>query len=137
MHYGFDIHRLMSNDNVAGVAKPKKDLELVFKSIVQFINENKFDDKVQTRSDIENETLKIYSKHTSAISRASAATSEILDLSYSSAEHHPFWMLLYNASEIVKSVLDAWDSEFSKDQISELYWRLEEIKSSLDRISKY
>ena len=81
MHYGFDIHRLMSNDNAAGVAKPKKDLELVFKSIVQFINENKFDDKVQTRSDIENETLKIYSKHTSAISRASAATSEILDLS--------------------------------------------------------
>ena len=63
MHYGFDIHRLMSNDNVAGVAKPKKDLELVFKSIVQFINENKFDDKVQTRSDIENETLKIYSKN--------------------------------------------------------------------------
>ncbi|MGA8844820.1 MAG: hypothetical protein WB511_14645 [Nitrososphaeraceae archaeon] len=71
------------------------------------------------------------------LGRANAAISEILDLSYSSAEHHPYWMLLYNASEIVKSVLEAWNSELSKDQVSEFYWRLEEIKSSLDRISEY
>jgi hypothetical protein len=127
----------MSKDHVIDDKKLKGDSEIIFKNIIQFINENKFDKEIQVRMDYDNEILKIYSLNSSVLGRANAAISEILDLSYSSAEHHPYWMLLYNASEIVKSVLEAWNSELSKDQVSEFYWRLEEIKSSLDRISEY
>ncbi len=127
----------MSKDHVIDDKKLKGDSEIIFKNIIQFINENKYDKEIQVRMDYDNEILKIYSLNSSVLGRANAAISEILDLSYSSAEHHPYWMLLYNASEIVKSVLEAWNSELSKDQVSEFYWRLEEIKSSLDRISEY
>jgi hypothetical protein len=127
----------MSKDHVIDDKKLKGDSEIIFKNIIQFINENKFDKEIQVRMDYDNEILKIYSLNSSVLGRANAAISEILDLSYTSAEHHPYWMLLYNASEIVKSVLEAWNSELSKDQVSEFYWRLEEIKSSLDRISEY
>jgi hypothetical protein len=127
----------MSKDHVIDDKKSKGDSEIIFKNIIQFINENKYDDEIQVRVDYDNEILKIYSLNSSVLGRANAAISEILDLSYTSAEHHPYWMLLYNASEIVKSVLEAWNSELSKDQVSEFYWRLEEIKSSLDRISEY
>ena len=127
----------MSKDHVIDDKKSKGDSEIIFKHIIQFINENKYDDEIQVRVDYDNEILKIYSLNSSVLGRANAAISEILDLSYTSAEHHPYWMLLYNASEIVKSVLEAWNSELSKDQVSEFYWRLEEIKSSLDRISEY
>ena len=127
----------MSKDHVIDDKKLKGDSEIIFKNIIQFINENKYDKEIQVRMDYDNEILKIYGLNSSVLGRANAAISEILDLSYSSAEHHPYWMLLYNASEIVKSVLEAWNSELSKDQISEFYWRLEEIKSSLDRISEY
>lgn len=127
----------MSSDHEIDDAKSKKNMEIIFRNIIQFINENKYDERIQVRMDSDNEILKIYSNNSSLLLRTNAAISEVLDLSYSSAEHHPYWMLLYNASEIVKSVLDVWDSEFSKDQISELNWRLDEIKSSLDRISEY
>jgi hypothetical protein len=127
----------MSKDHVIDDKKSKGDSEIIFKNIVQFINENKYDEEIQVRMDYDNEILKIYSLNSSVLGRANASISEILDLSYTSAEHHPYWMLLYNASEIVKSVLEAWNSELSKDQVSEFYWRLEEIKSSLDRISEY
>ena len=127
----------MSSDHEIDDAKSKKNMEIIFRNIIQFINENKYDERIQVRMDSDNEILKIYSNNSSLLLRTNAAISEVLDMSYSSAEHHPYWMLLYNASEIVKSVLDVWDSEFSKDQISELNWRLDEIKSSLDRISEY
>jgi hypothetical protein len=127
----------MPSDHEIDDAKSKKNMEIIFRNIIQFINENKYDEKIQVRMDSDNEILKIYSNNSSLLLRTNAAISEVLDMSYSSAEHHPYWMLLYNASEIVKSVLDVWDSEFSKDQISELNWRLDEIKSSLDRISEY
>jgi hypothetical protein len=127
----------LSKDHVIDDKKLKGDSEIIFKNIIQFINENKYDKEIQVRMDYDNEILKIYHLNSSVLGRANAAISEILDLSYSSAEHHPYWMLLYNASEIVKSVLEAWNSELSKDQVSEFYWRLEEIKSSLDRISEY
>lgn len=127
----------MPSDHEIDDAKSNKNMEIIFRNIIQFINENKYDEKIQVRMDSDNEILKIYSNNSSLLLRTNAAISEVLDMSYSSAEHHPYWMLLYNASEIVKSVLDVWDSEFSKDQISELNWRLDEIKSSLDRISEY
>ena len=127
----------MSKDHVIDDKKSKGDSEIIFKNIIQFINENKYDEEIQVRVDYDNEILKIYRLNSGVLDRANAAISEILDLSYNSAEHHPYWMLLYNASEIVKSVLEAWNSELSKDQVSEFYWRLEEIKSSLDRISEY
>ena len=126
----------MSNNHVSSNAA-SKDIELIFKNILQFINENEYNEKIQARINSDDEILKIYSNNCSLLRRTNAAVSEILDMSYSSAEHHPYWMLLYNASEIVKSVLDVWDSELSSDQISEINWRLEEMKSSLDRISKY
>ena len=127
----------MSNNNVPDNTASDSDIELIFKNIIQFINEKEYNEKIQTRINSDDEILKIYSNNCSLLHRTKSAASEILDMSYSSAEHHPYWMLLYNASEIVKSVLDAWDSKLSNDQISEFNWRLEEMKSTLDRISEY
>jgi hypothetical protein len=132
-----DFYCIMPRDNIIAGNNSNPDTEGIFSDIIRFINENKYNEEIQIRSDIGNKILKIYSQNSSILSRANAAISEVLDLSYSSAEHHPYWMLLYNASEIVKSVLEVWNSELSKDQISECYWRLEEIRSSLDRISEY
>ena len=69
----------MSNDHEIDVAKSKKDLEIIFKNIIQFINENKYDEKIQVRMDSDNEILKIYSNNSSVLRRANAAISEILD----------------------------------------------------------
>ena len=87
--------------------------------------------------DEENGIVRIYSNHTNELKRALSAVSEILDLAYSTTEHHPYSLLLYHSTEIIRSVLDAWDDRLTADGLSEISWRVDEIKSSIDRISIY
>jgi len=60
--------------------------------------------------------------------RAKNGLNEILELSYSTAEHHPYWNIINNTSEITKTTLDSWNENFSLDQIQEMLWRNDEIK---------
>ena len=85
--------------------------------------------------DEENGIVRIYSNNTNELKRALSAVSEILDLAYSTTEHHPYSLLLYHSTEIIRSVLDAWDDRLTADGLSEISWRVDEIKSSIDRIS--
>jgi hypothetical protein len=49
--------------------------------------------------------IKIYGQDTGILKRASGLF-DLLELSYSTAEHHPYWAILYNATEILKTILD-------------------------------
>jgi hypothetical protein len=93
-------------------------------------------DDISTKLCIDKEAgiIKIYSKEYNIVKKASAGLSEILELSYATAEHHPYAMVLYHTVEILKNILDVWDSNLSQEQISELSWRATEIKACLDRL---
>jgi hypothetical protein len=78
----------------------------------------------------------IYTSDTSILKRAKNGLNEILELSYSTAEHHPYWNLIYNTSEIAKTTLDSWNENFSIDQIQEMHWRNDEIKNTLNKLEK-
>jgi len=78
----------------------------------------------------------IYTSETSILKRAKNGLNEILELSYSTAEHHPYWNLIYNTSEIAKTTLDSWNENFSLDQIQEMLWRNDEIKNTLNKLEK-
>lgn len=78
----------------------------------------------------------IYTSDTSILKRAKIGLNEILELSYSTAEHHPYWNLIYNTSEIAKTTLDSWNENFSLDQIQEMHWRNDEIKNTLNKLEK-
>lgn len=85
--------------------------------------------------DEENGIVWIYSNNTNELKRALSAVSEILDLAYSTTEHHPYSLLLYHSTEILRSVLDAWEDTLTADELSEIVWRIDEIRSNIDRIS--
>jgi hypothetical protein len=78
--------------------------------------------------------IKIYGVGSDYIKRASSGLSEILELAYTTAEHHPYWLLLYHATEICKMTLDAWKSELNRDQLSEISWRCDEIKMAIEKL---
>lgn len=92
-----------------------------------------------TKLSIDNEAgiIKIYSKEYNIITKASAGLTDILELSYATAEHHPYAIILYHTAEILKSILDGWDSDLSQEQIGELSWRATEVKASLDRLAYF
>jgi hypothetical protein len=85
--------------------------------------------------DEENGIVRIYSNNTNELKRALSAVSEILDLAYSTTEHHPYSLLLYHSTEILRSVLDSWGDTLTADGLSEIAWRIDEIRSNIDRIS--
>lgn len=70
------------------------------------------------------------------VKRAISGLTEALELAYTTAEHHPYWTLLYHASEIAKLVLEKWEYDFTKDQVSEMAWRCDEIKMTLERLQE-
>jgi hypothetical protein len=80
--------------------------------------------------------VRIYGEGSHHIKRASSGLGEVMELAYTTAEHHPYWALLYNATGICKMVLDEWESELTANQISEMSWRCDEIKMALERLEK-
>ncbi len=90
---------------------------------------------VMTKIGIDREAgiVKIYTERSDALRRASAGLGDILELAYTTAEHHPYWGMLYHATEISKILLDNWDSDLSQDNTSEIRWRLDELRMGLER----
>lgn len=92
---------------------------------------------VKISIDKESGVIRIYSQDTNIVKKASSALSEVLELSYATSEHHPYWSILYHATEISKTILDEWDSNLSKDAISEMLWRTDKIMVALEKIYEY
>jgi hypothetical protein len=120
----------------SGMSFKGKSIDTLFekiKSIVELSNEYE-GVSIKIVSDIDSGIIKIYDQDTDIIKRASYGLYDLLELSYSSAEHHPYWAILYNAVEILKMILDKWESDLSKDEINNMSWRVDEIRIALHKI---
>ena len=81
--------------------------------------------------------VKVYTEKSDALRKASAGLAEVLELAYTTAEHHPYWGMLYHATEISKILLEKWEANLSQDNTSEIGWRLEEIRMALERAGEF
>ncbi len=111
-------------------------MDKVLERIKPVIEELQRTDDTSTKISVDKDAniIKIYGVGSNHIKRASSGISEILELAYTTAEHHPYWLLLYHATEICKITLDAWESELNRDQLSEMSWRCDEIKMTIERL---
>ncbi|EPA05388.1 hypothetical protein [Candidatus Nitrosarchaeum limnium] len=56
------------------------------------------------------------------------------ELAYATAEHHPYWNLIYSCSEIANTVLEKWKNNLSKKDIDDIEWAIKELHQSLEKI---
>ena len=111
-------------------------LENALDKVKSVIRELEKDDVAAKVSyDREADTIKIYGQSSDYVKRANSGLAEIQELAYTTAEHHPYWAILYHASEICKAALEKWESQLTQDQSSEMAWRCDEIKMALERLS--
>ena len=68
------------------------------------------------------------------VSRAERALYDIQELADSTAEHHPYWILLYNCSQISKLILEKWNSELTEEDLSEIRWMISELENSCSKL---
>ena len=68
------------------------------------------------------------------VSRAERALYDIQELADSTAEHHPYWVLLYNCSQISKSVLEKWNDNLNEEDLNEIRWMISELENSCNKL---
>ena len=68
------------------------------------------------------------------VSRAERALYDIQELADSTAEHHPYWVLLYNCSQISKLILEKWNDELTEEDLSEIRWMISELENSYNKL---
>jgi len=89
---------------------------------------------LKIEKDLENDIIKIFGERITSLARAKNGLNDVTELSYATAEHHPYWNLLYNSSEIANTVLEKWKDSLSTEDFSDIDWALKELNQTLEKI---
>ena len=89
---------------------------------------------LKLEKDLDNDIVKIFGEKITALARAKNGLNDVTELAYATAEHHPYWNILYNSSEIANTVLEKWKDKFSDKDIEELEWAIKEISQTIQKI---
>ncbi len=90
---------------------------------------------LKVEKDLETNIVKVFGEGATALARSKNGLIDVTELAYATAEHHPYWNLLYNCSEIANIVLDKWKSELSKKDTDDIEWSIKELKQSIEKIN--
>jgi len=111
------------------------DFENFYHDLIEFAK--KYENKnipLKIEKDLENDIVKIFGEKITSLSRAQNGLTDVTELAYTTAEHHPYWNLIYNCSEITNSVLEKWKSSLSEEDISDIEWAIKELNQTLEKI---
>ncbi len=85
---------------------------------------------VKMTTDVESNIIRIRGENSDGLTLAKVGLEEIEELALTTAEHHPYWGILYNGTQILKIVLEKWNDVLSIDELKEISWHTDEIKNS-------
>jgi hypothetical protein len=108
-----------------------------YNDLLELVNKHeKSNTPLKVEKDLETNIVKVFGENVTALARAKNGLNDVTELAYATAEHHPYWNLLYNCSEITNIVLDKWKSELSKKDVIDIEWSLKELKQSLEKVAE-
>jgi hypothetical protein len=90
--------------------------------------------RIKMESDLDYDSIKIFGERMDSVTRAKLGVDDAAELAYTTAEHHPYWAVLYNCTEITKTMLEKWHDEITTEQLDEIKWNLKEIQNSISNI---
>ena len=106
-----------------------------YKSLLDLVKT--FEEKntiLKVEEDLAVNIIRIFGEGIDSVSRAKNGLEEVVELSYTTAEHHPYWALLYNCSQISKSILEKWNDELTEEDLSEIRWMISELENSCNKL---
>lgn len=108
-----------------------------YNDLLELVNKHeKYNTPLKVEKDLDAHIVKIFGENVTALARAKNGLNDITELAYATAEHHPYWNLLYNCSEIANIVLDKWNTELSKKDASDIEWSIKELTQSLEKLAE-
>jgi hypothetical protein len=91
---------------------------------------------IKVEENLESNIIRIHGEKTDSLSRAKNGIDDVVELAYTVAEHHPYWGLLYNCTQIGKTALDNWDDNLSKEELDEIDWSIDELKNACKKLKE-
>jgi len=110
------------------------DFEDFHHDLIELVKKYEINLGLKIEEDLEHDIIKIFGQKITSLARAQNGLNDMTELSYTTAEHHPYWNLLYNCSEIGHTVLDKWEKSLSSEDIADIKWALKEINQTLEKI---
>jgi hypothetical protein len=107
-----------------------------YKSLLNL--EKSFEERItlKIQPDIDANIIRIYGEKIDFLEQAKAGLEEVSELAYSTAEHHPYWSLIYNASQISKLALEKWNDNLTKEELDEISWCSDELKNTAAKLKE-
>jgi hypothetical protein len=90
--------------------------------------------QIKMESDLDFDYIKIFGEKMDSVTRAKLGIEDAVELAYTTAEHHPYWGVLYNCIEITKTILEKWHDEITPEQLDEIKWNLKEIQNTISNM---
>lgn len=91
---------------------------------------------IKTQADLDSNIVRLFGERISSLARAQSGLDDVSELACTTAEHHPYWNVLYHASQIAKLALDKWDGELTKEELDEISWSIDELKNSCEKLKQ-
>lgn len=89
---------------------------------------------LKVEENLDSNIIRIYGEKIDSLSKAKNGMEEVAELAYAVAEHHPYWGLLYNCTQIGKTTLDKWNDDLSKEELDEIEWSIAELKNTCKKL---
>jgi len=86
--------------------------------------------------DLNSDIIKIFGENNNSISKAKNGLEDMEELALTTAEHHPYWALLYNCSQISKTTLEKWNDDLSNDDLDELEWLIGQLQNTCKKLKE-
>jgi hypothetical protein len=91
---------------------------------------------LKVESDMESNIIRIFGEAMSSLGRAKSGLDDVSELAFTTAEHHPYWNLLYHACQMSMAVLEKWNSELTPEELDGMMWSIDELKNTCQRLKE-
>ena len=91
---------------------------------------------LKIHEDLDSDIVKIFGERITALAKAKNGFIDLEELAVTTAEHHPYWNLLYQCSQISKTTLEKWENELTKEELEEIEWSLDELKNTCKKLKE-
>ncbi len=89
---------------------------------------------LKVEEDLELNIIRIFGENIDSLSLAKKGIEDVSEQAYTTAEHHPYWALLYHCTQIGKISLDKWNEELTKEELDEIEWSIDELKNTCKKL---
>ena len=142
LQYCSRLRRTYSLESSAFATEPAtlQHPNMIYPDFVCFFMEDTFKDickkseeltSVRSRRYQNADIMSIFGENATSIDRARHGFTDLEELSYTAAEHHPYWRLLNCVVDAGRIILERWGDDMTDEDMDELRWAAARLQESL------